>query len=216
MILTPVFHSRHDDLPPALPIRTMLLEWMIETFLDQTKHKTVIDLGCGGMAMTRRYRDRGFDVTAVDIRTDRNEGKDLTGIKFIQQDIRETDLSGYDVISHLGLLYHMTLKDQIDMLNRIPKGTITILETQIYEPNTVTPKGKPRLSTAKDGDYWGALWEEPGNDVPTASWNNATSFWHAPKSLYRMFRKTGFKTAMPIEPRFMSIYASRGFYLLFK
>jgi len=216
MILHPVFQSRHNKLPPALPIRANILEWIIATYLDPKQQKSVVDLGCGGMAMTRRYRDRGFDVTAVDIRTERNEDKDLRGIKFVQQDIRETDLTGFDVISHLGLLYHMTLDDQIDMFTRIPKGTITILETQIFEPNTVTPKGKPRLSKAKQGEYWGALWEEPGNDVATASWNNDTSFWHAPKSLYRMFRKTGFKAAMPIEPRFMSIYASRGYYVLFK
>ena len=216
MIVHPIFHSRHEVLPEAMPIRVMILQWIISTFLDPTQQKTVVDLGCGGMALTKLYRDQGFDVTAVDVRTDRNRDKEKDGIKFIQQDIRETDLNGYDVISHLGLLYHMTLEDQLDMFNRIPSNTITVLETQIYEPNTVTPKGAKRLTTAKQDVYHGALWQEPGNHVLTASWNNETSFWHRPNSLYRMCRRTGFKMVIPVEPHFMSMYASRGFYILFK
>jgi len=216
MILHPVSHSQHDLLPKPKPIRGELLDWIIETFLDPTTHRKIIDLGCGGMALTRRYRNAGFNVTAVDIRKERTENKDLKGIQFVQQDVRETDLNGYEVISLLGLFYHMTLEDQVSLLNRIPKGTVTILETQIYEPKTVTKKGKPRLKATKAEGYWGALWREPGNDVKTASWNNETSFWHAPKSLYRLCRLTGFKAVMPVKPRFMSIYASRGYYILLK
>ncbi len=216
MILNPIIQSRYDELPPALPIRVLILDWIMETFLDPERQPNVIDLGCGGMTLTSRYRDKGFTVTGVDARTERLENADSDGITFIQQDVRETDLTGFEIISHLGLFYHMTLEDQLDMFNRIPKGTVTVLETQIYEPHTVTPKGKPRLTQAKDQGYWGAIWSEPGNHRPTASWDSDHSFWHAPKSLYRFFRRTGFKTAMPVEPRFMSMYASRGYYVLFK
>lgn len=216
MIVHPITYEKHETLPPAMPIRVLILDWITDTFLDPARHKKIVDLGCGGMNLTVRYQDKGFDVTGIDARTVRNLDKGATPVPFIQQDVRETDLSSYDVISHLGLLYHMTLEDQLDMFARIPKGSVTIVETQVYEPQTVTQKGKPRLTPHKQDGYWGALWEEPGNHKPTASWNNETSFWHTPKSLYKMCRKTGFKTVLPVEPKFMSMFASRGYWVLFK
>jgi len=164
-----------------------------------------------------KYRDHGYIVTAVDIRDNRvPDPEDMTNITFVKQNVEDAVLDDYDVISNLGLFYHMTLAQQIAMMTRTPQNSITIMETQIFEPHTQTAKGRERLTPAKDGDYWGARYTEPGNHVSTAAWDSSESFWHNPNSLLRLFRKTGFKMVMPVNPKFMSMFASRGYYILFK
>lgn len=217
MKIHPVTFEHHEELPAARPIRKHIFNWIVDTFLDPKQHNRVIDLGCGSCIFARLYRDKGFDVTAVDARTVRlPDASEMNGIKFIEQDIRDVDLAGFDIISNLGLLYHLTLEDQINLLAKTPAGTVTILETQIYVPSTLTEKGKKQITAGKEGEYWGAYYAEPGNHRPTASWNNTQSFWHSPKSLMRLLRKSGFKMVMPVNPFYVSIFASRGYYILFK
>ena len=217
MIVQPIYFQQRKDLPPAMPIRVLIFDWILKSFISPDHHKSVIDLGCGPGLFARRYRNLGLSVRAVDARNDRIDlEEDFENIEFAQQDIRESALEGFDIISILGLFYHLTLEDQINLLNRIPKHTITIMETQIYVRDHVTKKGKSRLTPVSQSGFRGAIWQEPGNQVSTASWNNSESFWHGPKSLNKIFRQSGFKALILVEPKFMSIYASRGYFIGFK
>ncbi len=55
MIVHPVTFEKYDTLPPAMPIRVLILDWIMDTFLDPSRHKRVVDLGCGAMNLSVRY-----------------------------------------------------------------------------------------------------------------------------------------------------------------
>ena len=88
----------------------------------------LVDLGAGHGAFSIRAADAGWDVTAVDARTTRFP--DDARIQWIHQDVRETSLQGYDLIVNLGLFYHLTLDDQLSLLDRAA-GTPMILDTHV-------------------------------------------------------------------------------------
>jgi SAM-dependent methyltransferase len=104
--------------------------------------RRLLDLGCGPGNFSRSARDLGWKVTAVDGRTTRLEGKDMSGIDFVQADVRDFDVSGFDTITNLGLLYHLPLDAQRDLLER-SSYTRVILETQVHEHGVVPPSAEP-------------------------------------------------------------------------
>ena len=59
--------------------------------------------------------DAGWRVTALDARGDRfpEDGR----VDWQVGDVRSADLGGYDVVACLGLFYHLTVDDQLDLLN---------------------------------------------------------------------------------------------------
>ncbi len=164
--------AREDNWRPDKRIR--IFSEIIETL----PRLPMADLGAGHCKFGQVAHDFGFPVTAIDARCERIP----TWIKwpFIQQDVREADLSPYGIVSILGLLYHLTLPDQIDLLKRCA-GKIVIVDTHTARPGQAT---KP-----VDG-YEGADWtEEPG---PLSSVGNDVSFWHTEASLRKLFADCGF------------------------
>ena len=99
------------------------------------------------------------------------------GIRWIEGDVRTFDVSGYDCIALLGLLYHLGLADQRGLLRRCA-GTPTILDTHHSLRPVVNVDG-----------YDGRLYREPGASLEelaqtaTASWGNPESFWPTRESL---------------------------------
>lgn len=162
----------------------------------------LLDLGAGHGAFSLIGHELGWEVTAVDARTDRMPMVD--GIRWIQADARTFDVAGYDCIAILGLLYHMGLTDQQDLLRRC-SGTPTILDTH----------HSPRSSVTVDG-WDGRIFREPGATpeelarVSTASWGNRESFWPTRPSLVRMLHESGYETVLALEP---PILPDRTFYL---
>jgi methyltransferase family protein len=162
----------------------------------------LLDLGAGHGAFSLIGQELGWDVTAVDARTDRMPMSD--GIRWIQADARTFDVSGYDCIAILGLLYHLGLDDQRDLLRRCA-GTPTILDTHHALRAVVTVDG-----------YEGRMFAEPGETeqelarVPTASWGNPESFWPTRRSLVRLLTEAGYETVLVLEP---PIIRNRTFYL---
>lgn len=209
-------YFRNDlAMPPAKEVRVPIFEWILKEFLSEKVGASVVDLGAGPCLFAKKYRDAGFKVTAVDARTVRKPSDDdLVGIDFVESDVRHVSFDGFQVISNLGLLYHLTLEDQLSIFERTPSGTTTVLETQIFEPETLTDLGRQALTNVEDGPFAGALFRE--GDNPMASWGNPQSFWHTPESMLRIFEVGGFSSAHCVKPHFMSKYASRAYYVLEK
>ncbi len=162
----------------------------------------LLDLGTGQGRFSLIGKELGWDVTAVDVRTVRMPM--VEGVRWIEADVRTFDVSGYDCIALLGLLYHLDLSDQQELLRRCAP-TPTILDTH----HSLRPV------TVVDG-YEGRIYHEPGStleelaQVPTASFGNPESFWPTREALVRMLHEAGFKTVLALEPSYLS---DRTFYL---
>ena len=163
----------------------------------------MIDLACGNGVFSIAAQDMGWNVTAVDARTVRMPM--TPGIEWVQQDVRETEVVGYDVVLLMGLLYHMELDDQLDLLRRC-SGTVTILDTH----HSTAP-------THLEGGYAGHTFTELRPDHPTsledaprAAWGNPTSFWATQPDLVRILQDCGFGTVLALVPPTLR---NRTFYL---
>jgi hypothetical protein len=153
----------------------------------------LVDLACGSGIYSIVAQEMGWQVTAVDARTVRMPM--TPGITWVEQDIRETDVTGYDVILLLGLLYHLELPDQLDLLRRC-SGAVTILDT--HHSNRPT-----HVEGGYAGHTFGELPEGHDTDLagtPTAAWGNATSFWPTQPDLVRMLQDCGFATVLALVP----------------
>ena len=154
----------------------------------------VVDLGAGHGLLSVRAADAGWDVTAVDARTERF--RDDERVSWVHQDVREHDLGGYDLILCLGLFYHLTLADQLDLLTRAA-GTPILIDTHV-DVGIDYPDG--RLGeVVEQGGYRGRLYGE-NLESPLASWVNTSSFWPDLDSFYRMLADHGYPVTLALEP----------------
>ena len=163
----------------------------------------LVDLACGNGRYAIAASEMGWDVTAVDARTVRMPM--TPGITWVQQDVRETDVSGFDVVLLMGLLYHMELDDQLDLLRRCSHA-VTILDTH----HSTAP-------THEERGYVGHTFREIPEDHPTsledssrAAWGNTMSFWATQPDLVRMLYDCGFGTVLALVPPTLP---NRTFYL---
>ena len=109
-------------------------------------------------------------------------------ITWVQQDIRTVSLDGYDLIVNLGLFYHLTLDDQLFLLDRAA-GRPMILDTHVA--NNKPTKFVLSEPVSQKG-YSGQFYSEANKQHhPTASWGNASSFWPTPASLRKMLNERG-------------------------
>lgn len=192
-------------------VRVRTFKWILDNqFRDAG---SLLDLGSGPCVFARHARDAGFGVTAVDVRTERlPKDKEMEGIRFVEEDVRVFDVSGFDVISNLGLLYHLSLEDQWDLLHRSSYASV-IIETQVHFPDIVPKAARPwGYEIVKEGPYEGVLYPEGDNAM--AGSGNERSFWHTERSLMRLFEDTGYRSVMSVEPLFVSKYGARKFYVL--
>ena len=150
-------------------------------------------------------RELGWKVTAVDVRAKRMPKE--RGIRWIESDVREFDIEPgeYDLVAILGLLYHLELKDQLDLLQRCSTMP-TIVDTHV----SLAP-------THEEMGYRGELFDELGGRTREeheksvrASWGNLVSFWADEESLLRMFADAGFHATFKLIPGYMQ---DRTFYL---
>jgi hypothetical protein len=189
---------------------------IFRSILGEGSGRRLLDLGAGECVFAAIGRDLGWDVTAVDARRDRLPAN-MDGIRFIECDVREFDPSGYDSISNLGLLYHLTLPQQ-EALLRACAYTRVILETQIHTPGFVPPAAEPwgREIVVEDG-LDGVVYRETNQgqlaDNPMASVGNETSFWVTEPSLIKLAERCGFGSVTTVEPSFPSKYGTRKFYV---
>ncbi len=155
---------------------------------------TCIDLGAGHGAFSRQAADLGWQVTAVDARSDRTP--EDPRITWVQSDVRDIDLAAFDLVACLGLFYHLTLDDQLDLIRRCA-GRPMIIDTHID-----TGAGTHELSDRVEVDgYEGRMYREPGKT--TSSWKNAQSFWPTLPAFHRMLDDNDFPTVLTLEPWYL-------------
>ena len=180
------------------------LEVVVE-LLKNLKPGRLLDLACGHGSVSIMASKLGWDVTAVDVRTQRMPK--VEGIRWLQGDVREFPIGPgeYDCIALLGLLYHLELKDVVELMRRC-SSTPTIVDTHV----SLNP-------THEEMGYRGELFDELAGRTPeqhaasnTASWGNFVSFWPDEESLIRIFTDVGFASVLKLSP---SYRADRTFYL---
>ena len=125
---------------------------VFRSILEPMKPGRLLDLGTGHGKFARIAHELGWEVTAVDARTDRMPM--TAGIEWLQSDLREYEIGVFDVIAMLGIFYHLELKDQLEMLKRCA-GTMTILDTHVA-----------LIAEVIEGGYEGAFYTEVP-DTPT-------------------------------------------------
>lgn len=152
----------------------------------------VVDLGAGHGGFSIHAADLGWEVTAVDARTERFKKDER--ITWVHQDVREHDLSGYDLICCLGLFYHLTFEDQMDFLRRAA-GRPMIIDTHVDHG---THKHKLSGRVVEGDGYEGRYYREPG--ALTSSWGNKNSFWPTLETFQRMLEETGHGPVFPATP----------------
>jgi SAM-dependent methyltransferase len=152
-----------------------------------------LDLGCGAGLFSVAAQELGWQATAVDARRERMLM--TPGIEWVQHDVRSYDVSGYDVIGLLGLVYHLELPDQLDLLRRCSR-TVTILDTHHSNRPNTTELG-----------YSGHTFHELPDDqadrlaaTPTAAWGNMTAFWPTEPDLVRMLTDCGYSRVLALVP----------------
>ena len=143
--------------------------------------KTLLDIAAGHCLFSIAAAGLGMKVTAVDARRDRVPGSiESMGIEFIQTDVNspEFEVDSFDVVLLLGILYHLTLEQQIRLVRKC-SHTLTILDTRCA--------GTPKVKL--DG-YEGILdmENEKIREDARSAFTSGESFWHCESSLIRMLR----------------------------
>lgn len=162
---------------------------IFETLLGAFAPGHLLDLGAGHGKFSKVAHDLGWTVTSVDARIERRP-EDTPGITWVQADVREVSIGeGYDVIAVLGLLYHLGVEDQLDLLRRCAHRP-TIIDTHHVTRGVV-----------EEGRYLGALFHED-LDAPTAAWGNDESFWPTEQSLVRMLHDAGYRLILQSVPAY--------------
>lgn len=171
--------------------------------LEPMKPGRLLDLGCGHGKFSVIAHELGWEVTAVDARDARMPM--TPGIKWVRSDVREFEIEGYDCVSVLGLFYHLTLDDQLDLLRRCA-GAKMILDTHVALEPTHEERGYQGHFHAEGP----GMTREQLDAKVTASWGNQYSFWPTEESLIRMIQDSGFSSVFKLEPPYTP---DRTFYL---
>ncbi|MFN8392750.1 MAG: class I SAM-dependent methyltransferase [Bdellovibrionota bacterium] len=168
---------------------------LFRDLLKNMRPGRLLDLGAGHGKFSLIAQELGWQVTAVDARTERMPMS--PGIEWIHSDIRDFSIGRFDCICILGLLYHLELFDQIALLKRCAP-TVTVLDTHFALEASV-----------KLGEYEGRFFEEQ-TEALTASFGNKQSFWPTESSLIRMLHNCGYRTAEKQLPQYRE---DRAFFL---
>ncbi len=91
--------------------------------LSEYKPTSFLDLATGHGKFALVARNIGFKVTAVDARPDRIPFSE-NGIKWIVSTVEDFDVTGFEIVNCLGLLYHLPLERQIRLINRLDCNTL--------------------------------------------------------------------------------------------
>lgn len=188
------------------PDGTLKKALIFESILAPLAPGKLLDLGAGKGNFSLSAASLGWEVTAVDVRTVRWPEVDaslqadmaalLESITFVESDVREFTIgrNEYDLICILGLLHHLEVPDQVDLIRKCA-GTPLLIDTRIAS-----------AEIDSFGEYRGMLIKEHGetreerDEVATASWGNETSFRHTEESLTQLLRDCGYPIVFQARP----------------
>ena len=134
-------------------------------------------------------------------------------IRFLLADVRSVDLEPYDLVMIFGLLYHLEIEDQMELLRRC-KGKTVLIDTMLCCPNLVTryPGEEWQCVVKEQGGFEG--WVYPEKDNAMAAIGNGTSFWHTEESYSRLFSDCRFEDVTAYRPMYLAKDGMRSFYKL--
>lgn len=205
---------RPDILEPDPGVlRVATFRWILREVIKPPAGAKIVDLGAGHCRFSQIASRMGYTPTAVDVR-DQRLPENLGDIEFIKSDIRAYDPVGFDVILILGLLYHLTLEDQIGLLSRCPASSTVVIDTQVHIPELVVAAANRDGFADRivdDGPYSGVLY--PESDNPMASWGNTHSLWHTEPSLFKLLENSGRNYVRTIDPPYVSQYGARNWFI---
>lgn len=217
--------QQHASFPVLehLSFRLKLYRWILGEIFPGPRGR-LLDLGAGPGHFARIASRHGFAVTALDARApwtlSGDEAKSAEQgpfahreFEFIQQDLREVeDVSGFEVVACIGVLYHLTLADQQRLLARCSGQTI-VIDTELYDAGRIPASRADRFTTETSAEgYAGALCRE--HDQVYSSHGNAESFWFDEASILRFFADTGRRRITMTEPAYYSAFGPRRWYVL--
>ena len=194
-------------------LRQKIFRSLLNSEID-VSGKWVADLGAGPCAFARVATEFGAEVFAVDGRAERvPDNIEKQGVHFFSADVREFNLEAFDVVLIFGLLYHLEIQDQVELLRRC-QGKEVLVDTQVCCPDLVVrfPLDECQYPLVQFNGYEGIVF--PEKDNPMASIVNKTSFWHTEKSYLRLFSDCGFNDITAYRPLYLSKYGMRSFYRL--
>ena len=154
----------------------------------------LVDLGAGHGLFSILATKAGWQVMAVDARTERNTP--ARGVTWVESDVRQFPLEGYDLVACLGLFYHLTVEDQIDLLQR-SRDTPIIIDTHL-----ANGRSRFHLSDLVELHGYSGRWFEE-IEGHASSWRNERSFWPTPDSFLRMLEDAGFRLMTAVEPWYL-------------
>ena len=134
-----------------------------------------------------------------------------SSICFVRKDVRQFDVGPFDVVMIFGLLYHLELDDQINML-RSCRGKTVLIDTMVCGPDLITryPQDAWQTAVTSKGEFEGV--DYPENSNVMASVGNRTSFWHTDPSYARLFAHCGFEEVTAYRPFYLAKHGLRSFY----
>jgi SAM-dependent methyltransferase len=171
---------------PERPIDVTRAE-ILTRLLGQFTPGTALDLACGTGWFSRIAAGLGWQVTGIDARRRPAWDDPEPGVQWHEQDVRDVDTSGYDLIMCLGIFYHLEFTDQMTLLRKCG-GTPMILDTHVGLTGAAEPAA----------GYTGQWYQEGAGLL--ASWGNPRSFWPTTATLRTMLTENGYATAEPVEP----------------
>ena len=192
--------------------RKLTFRWILDKISKKLPSSSkLVDLGAGPCIFAKIAVEYGFNTTAVDGRVERLP-EDMGVVRFVQSNVTEFDVSDFDVVANLGLLYHLTLDDQIRLMNMVPKQSILVLDTQVHIPSLIQLEASRQRGFEVDNlvernGYSGVLFPEVEN--PMASIGNKTSWWHTEESLMMLLENSGFESAVLVGDAYVSKYGGR-------
>lgn len=201
-----------------LSLRLKTYRHLLATQLAGPAGRRLLDLGSGPGHFARIAARQGFTVTAVDAR----EPWTLTGqsskvpsrdYAFVRQDLRTFDrIDDFEVVALIGVLYHLTLEDQLAVLARCAGKTV-IIDTELFDEAALPPDRRHRFTRrVTPQGYTGADCVE--RDAVYSSHLNPTSFWFEEASLTRCLADLGYTSIKIAEPAYRSAFGPRRWYLL--
>lgn len=171
------------EMTQSLSDRLGIFKTLLKHVLMQVGPKPyTVDLGCGHCLFLKAAAEQGCNVVGVDARMDRVPQEVLES-GFLEERVQDVELDEYDLILCLGVFYHMTLADQLELVDKF-KGKPVILDTHYCFNERQT-----RVD-ARGEAYVGFIYKE-GNST-TSAVGNKESFWPTEAELVRMVGKNHF------------------------